>query len=77
MFKYDNLENLKKLLKEFKYLTSDSFPMPDRTYISYDELSDKILFHDAGDIVFPFNIKIYQNIVFRKIEQKYFNFVQD
>lgn len=62
-----------KLLKEEKFLTSDSFQSPDRNYIFLDE-NNEIKFMGMGDVVYNYNEDIYKNITYRKVERKYLNF---
>lgn len=69
--KNNNINELKELLKKYKYLTSDFFDSPDRTYIFLE--NDIIKFVDFGDIISNFNINIYNNIVFREVKRKYEN----
>lgn len=66
-------KDLKKLLKEEKFLTSDSFQSPDRNYIFLND-KDEIKFMGMGDVVYNYNEEIYKNITYRKVERKYLNF---
>jgi hypothetical protein len=60
------------LLKSKKYLTSDSFQSPDLTYIYFDSENSKIMFSDF-EMVYPFDLSMYSNVVFREVERKYEN----
>lgn len=65
------IDNLKEQLIKEKYLTSDSFQSPDRTYIFLDEKDNNIKFVEMNDYIYPFNLDIYENITFRKVIRKY------
>lgn len=62
------------LLKKEKYLTSDNFQTPDRTYIFLDN-DEQIKFVGIGNIIYNFNLEIYKEAKFRKINKKYKIFV--
>lgn len=64
-----NYDELKDELKIKKFLTSDSFDFPDRTYIFLE--NDEIKQMSFGDIVTSFNIEIYKNILFREVKRIY------
>lgn len=69
------MEELILQLKENKYLTSDDFGYPDKTYIYLDEKNKIKKMREDGFVV-DFDFEVYKNYSFRKVEiisNNYFN----
>jgi hypothetical protein len=61
-------------LEKHKFLTSDSFDCPDRTFIYLDYSYLKpIRIMNLGDITSEFNIDIYKDCEFREVQRKFEN----
>lgn len=74
MTKLEKYVDLIYKLEKAKYLTSDSFKSPDRTYIYLDyKYLKPIRFMDIGDITYEFNIEVFKNAEFREVKRKYNN----
>lgn len=70
----DAYNSLIHLLEKHRYLTSDDFNSPDRTYIYLDYgFLKPIRFMDIGDISMEFNLSSYKNSEFREVKRKYNN----
>ena len=70
------MEELILKLKEHKYLTTDSFGYPDKTYIYLDDNS-KIKKMRSDGFVVDFDFEIYKNCNFRKVKIISNNFYND
>jgi hypothetical protein len=72
----DKYNNLIYLLEKHKYLTSDDFASPDITYIYLDyKFLKPIRFMDIGDISMEFNLNIFKEYCFCKIQNSFLGLV--